>query len=325
MKAVICTRYGPPEVLELKEVDKPVPKDKELLIRVHAATVNRTDTAILRARPFFMRIFTGLFKPKRRITGTEFAGEIEAIGKKVTSYGVGDKVFGFDDTGLGSHAKYMTISEDKALTRMPNNITYEQAAPSTEGPHYAYSCIKKVNIRSGQKALVYGATGAIGSAAVQILKHFDAKVTAVCSTRNTELVKSLGADKVVDYTKEDFTKDKEKYRFVFDAVGKTSFFKCRPLLQSGGVYISTDLGYRAQNIVLPLLTRITKPMMGNKKTISPFPIDTRESLLLIRKLLEQGELKAVIDRRYTLDQIVEAYRYVEGGHKTGTVAIIVER
>ena len=324
MKAIIYTKYGPPDVLQLKEVAKPTPKDNEVLIKVYATTVNRTDCATVRAKPFFARLFTGMFKPKKQIPGTEFAGIIEAVGKNVTSFKVDDKVFGFDDQGSGSHAQYTIISEDNGLTIVPGNITFEQAAASTEGAHYAYNFIKKVNLKAGQKVLVNGATGAIGSAAVQLLKYFDVNVTAVCNTKNIELVKSLGADKVIDYTKEDFTIDEEKYNFVFDAVGKSSFFKCKPLLQSGGIYISSDLGYMAQNIFLPLITPIIKPLIGNKKTIFPLPTDIRGSILLIKKLIEEGKFKAVIDREYPLEQIVEAYRYVETGQKTGNVVITLE-
>ncbi|MFC1973822.1 NAD(P)-dependent alcohol dehydrogenase [Chloroflexota bacterium] len=323
MKAIVYEKYGPPDVLHLKEVAKPIPKDNEVLIKIYAATVNRTDCAIIRAKPFFMRLFTGIFKPKNQIPGTEFAGEIEEIGENVKSLKVGDKVFGFNDLGSGSQAEYMTIAEDKGLTTIPRNITYEQAAASTEGAHYAYNDIKKVNLKSGQKVLVYGASGAIGSAAVQLLKHFDVNVTAVCNTENIELVKSLGADKVIDYTKEDFTKDEGEYKFVFDAVGKSSFAKCKPLLQSGGIYISSDLGYMAQNVFLPLITLIIKPIIGNKKTLFPFPTDIRGSILLIKDLIEQGKFETVIDRKYPLEQIVEAYKYVETGHKKGNVVITV--
>jgi len=324
MKAIVYTKYGPPDVLQLKEVARPMPKDDEVLVRIYATTVNRTDCATIRAKPFFARLFTGIFKPKKRIPGTEFAGEIEEIGKNIKSFKVGDKVFGFDDQGLKSHAQYMTISEDKGLTTIPRNITYEQAAASTEGAHYAYNFINKVNLKSGQKVLVNGATGAIGSAAVQLLKYFDVNVTAVCNTKNIELVKSLGADKVIDYTKEDFTKDEERYNFIFDTVGKSSFAKCRPLLKPGGVYISSDLGYLAQNVFLPLITPIIKPLIGNKKTIFPIPTDVRRSILLIKKLIEEGKFKAVIDRKYPLEQIVKAYKYVETGQKTGNVVITVE-
>ena len=320
MKAIVCTKYGPPEVLQLKEVAKPTPKDNEVLIKVHASTVNRTDCAILRAEPFIIRFSTGIFKPSKLILGTEFAGIIEEVGKNVSSYQVGDRVFGFDDIGSGSHAQYMTIGEDKALTTIPKDITYEQAAASTEGAHYAYNFIKKVNLKSGQKVLVNGATGAIGSAAVQFLKYFGANITAVCGTKNIELVKSLGADKVIDYTKEDFTKDNQKYHYIFDAVGKSSFAKCKPLLQPGGVYMSSELGFMAQNIFFALVT----PIIGNKKVIFPIPTDLKGSILFIKMLIEKGQFKTVIDRKYPLEQIVEAYRYVETGQKVGNVVITVE-
>jgi len=323
MKAIVYTKYGPPDVLQLKEVEKPVPKDYEVLIRLHATTVNRTDCATIRAKPFFMRIITGLFKPKKQIPGTEFAGEIEAVGKSVSSLKVGDKVFGFDDEGSRSHAQYTTVKEDKVII-MLDNISYEQAAASSEGAHYAYNFINKVDIKKGQNVLVNGATGAIGSACVQLLKHFDVNVAAVCATKNIELVKSLGADKVIDYTKEDFTKDEQKYDFVFDTVGKSSFFKCKHLLKPGGIYISSDLGYMAQNIFLPLITSIIKPIFGNKKTVFPNPTDIRGSLLLIKSLIEQDKFKALIDREFPLEQIVEAYKYVEKGQKTGNVVITVE-
>jgi NADPH:quinone reductase-like Zn-dependent oxidoreductase len=323
MKAIVYTKYGSPDVLQLKEVEKPAPKDNELLIKIYATTVNRTDCATIRAIPFFSRIITGLLKPKKQIPGTEFAGEIEAIGKSVSSLRVGDRVFGFDDQGSGSHAQYMTIKEERAIV-IPENISYEEAAASSEGAHYAYNFINKVDLKEGQDVLVNGATGAIGSAAVQLLKYFDVNVTAVCSTENIELVKSLGANKVYDYTKEDFTKDAQKYNFIFDTVGKSSFFKCKHLLQPGGIYISSDLGYMAQNFFLPLITPIIKPMIGNKKTIFPMPINIRGSLLLIKSLMEQDKFKAVIDRTFSLERIIEAYQYVEKGQKIGNVVITVD-
>ncbi len=323
MKAIVYTKYGSPDVLQLKEVKKPVPKDYGVLIRVHATTVNRTDCATIRAKPFFLRLITGLFKPKKQIPGTEFAGEIEAVGKHVSSLKVGDKVFGFDDQGSESHAQYIAINENKAIT-IPDNISYEQAAASCEGTHYAYNFINKVDLKKGQDVLVNGATGAIGSAAVQLLKYFDVNVTAVCATKSIELVKSLGANRVIDYTKDDFTKDKQKYDFVFDTVGKSSFFKCKHLLKSGGIYISSDLGYLAQNIFLPLITLIIKPMIGNKKTVFPTPTDIGRSIRLIKNLIEQDKFKAVIDREFPLEQIVDAYKYVEKGQKIGNVVITVE-
>jgi NADPH:quinone reductase-like Zn-dependent oxidoreductase len=324
MKAVIYEKYGSPDVLQLNEVEKPTPKDNEVLIKVYATTVNRTDCATVGAIPFFARLATGIFKPKHQIPGSDFAGEIEEIGKNVKSFKIGDRVFGFEYLGAESHAQYMTLSEDKGLTTMPDNISYEEAAASIEGAHYAYNFINKVDLKSGQKVLVYGATGAIGSAAVQLLKYYDVYVTAVCGTANIDLVKSLGADKVIDYLTEDYTKDEEKYNFVFDTVGKISFSKCRPLLQSGGIYISSDLGYMAQNIFLPMITPIIKPLIGNKKTIFPNPTDLEGSMLLVKKLIEQGKFKAVIDRKYSLEEIVEAYRYVEKGQKIGNVVITIE-
>jgi len=324
VKAVVYTQYGSPDVLQLKEIEKPVPKNNEVLVKIHATTVNRTDCATIRAKPFFMRLVTGLFKPEKQTPGTEFSGQIESTGKSVSSLKAGDKVFGFDDQGSESQAQYLAIKEDKVMT-MPENISYEQAAASSEGAHYAYNFINKVDLKKGQNVLVNGATGAIGSAAVQLLKYFDVNVTAVCSTKNIELVKSLGADKVIDYTKEDFTKEKQIYDYVFDAVGKSSFFESKQLLQPGGVYISSDLGYMAQNIFLPLLTSIIKPLTGNRRSVFPTPVDIMGSLLLIKKLIEEEKFKAVIDRTYPLEQIVEAYRYVEKGQKTGNVVITLEQ
>ncbi|MBF0236102.1 MAG: NAD(P)-dependent alcohol dehydrogenase [SAR324 cluster bacterium] len=323
MKAVVYTQYGPPDVLELQEMEKPIPLDEEVLIKIHATTVNRTDYATVGGIPFFARIVTGLLKPKKIIPGTEFAGVVEETGKKVTSLKIGDKVFGFDDQGSGSHAQYISIPENKAFT-IPANITFEQAAASLEGAHYAYNFINKVDLKNGQKVLVNGATGAIGSAAVQLLKYFGAEVTAVCKTKNVELIKTLGASQIIDYTKEDFTKIEQKYDYVFDTVGKSSFFKCRHLLQPGGAYISSDLGYMSQNIFLPMITPIIKPWIGNKKTIFPMPVDLRGSILLLRKLLEEGKFKPVIDRTFPLEQIIEAYRYVGTGEKTGNVVITLK-
>lgn len=323
MKAVVYTRYGLPEVLQIKEIEKPVPKDNEVLVKVHAATVNRTDYATIRAKPFFARMITGIFKPRKKTPGTEFAGEVEGIGKNVQSFRVGDRVFGFDDMGMRAQAQFLTVPEGKALEKIPENLTYKQAAYSIEGAHYAYSCLKKVRLKKGDKVLVNGASGAIGSAAVQLLKFLDVYVTAVCNTENMELVRSLGADKVVDYTKEDFTRDEERYVLVYDAVGKSSFYKCKKLLKKGGVYISSDLGYLYQNTILPLITPIIEPLLGNKKTLFPMPSDTRGNVIFIKKLMEEDRFKAVIDREYPLEEIVEAYKYVGTGQKKGNVVITV--
>ncbi len=320
MKAVNYTKYGSPDVLQIIEIDKPIPKDNEVLIKVYATTVNRTDCATIRAKPFFMRLVTGLIAPKKQIPGTDFSGEIEAIGKAVISFKVGDNVFGFDDEGLCSHAQYLVLAEDQGLTIIPENCSYEQAAASIEGAHYAYNFINKVKIENGPKILVNGATGAIGSAAVQLLKVFEVDVTAVCNSKNLELVKSLGADRVINYEEEDFTQQNQKYDYVFDTVGKSSFVKCKPLLNSGGVYISSELGWMYQNLFLVLVTRI----LGNKKVIFPVPTDIKGSVLLIKRLIVEGKFKAVIDRRYPLEEIADAYRYVETGQKTGNVVITMK-
>ena len=284
MKASVSNKYGPPDILQFKELDKPVPKDNEVLIKIIATTVNRTDCATLRAVPFFARIITGLLKPKKIIFGSEFSGSIEAVGKNVSSFNIGDEVFGLNEDGFGTHAEYMTKSEDSTFTIKPNNISFKQAAASSEGAFYAYNFINKVNLKTGQKVLVNGASGGISSAAVQLLQYYGADVTGVCSTKNIDLVKSLGIDSIVDYTKEDFTKTEQRYDYVFDSVGKSSFFKCYKILKPGGVYLSSDLGYMAQNLFLPMITSIIKPIFGNKKTAFPIPTDCKKFILFIKKL-----------------------------------------
>jgi len=323
MKAVVQDRYGPPEVLELREIDQPTVKDNQVLVKVHATTVNRTDCGFRAGKPFFVRIFTGLIRPKGIVLGNEFAGDVEAVGSGVSSFAVGDQVFGYSGlqhgSRFGAHAEYLAIAEDGSLATMPANLTYEEAAASTEGSHYALSLIRKAKIRSGQDVLVNGTTGAIGSAAVQLLKHLGANVTAVCDTKNIELVKGLGADRVIDYTAEDFTKDTQTYDVVLDAVGKSSFGRTKRLLKPGGIYLSSDFGPLAQNPILALIT----PLFGGKKVMFPIPRDDQEMARYFKGLLESGAFKPVIDRRYRLDQIVEAYTYVETGQKTGNVVISV--
>jgi len=317
MRAIINTKYGPPEVVKLMEVDKPLPKDNEVLIKVHATTVNRTDCGFRSAEYFISRFFSGLFRPKYKTLGNEFAGEIETIGKNVTSLKVGDKVFGYNDTRFGAHAEYMIMAENEAITTMPSNLSYEEAAPIAEGGHYALCDIRAAKVKPGQQVLINGATGAIGSAAVQLVKYFGATVTAVCDTQNIALVKSLGADVVIDYHKQDFTKISQKFDFVFDAVGKSSFGKCKPLLNKKGIYISTELGKNSENIFLALAT----PLFGGKKVLFPLPSISKEDVVFLKELVETNTYKPVIDRRYTLEQIVEAYKFVETGQKTGNVVI----
>jgi len=319
MKAAVYKQYGAPSVLTIQDLEKPVPGRSEILVEVYATTVNRTDCAMLRAKPFIMRFITGMFRPKKIVLGTEFCGRIDATGEDVTAYKVGDKVFGFDDGGVSSYAHYLLLAADKPIAVIPENLTSDQVTGSIEGAHYAYNAVNKVNVQPDQDVLVNGATGAIGSAAVQILKHYKANVVAVCGTKNLELVKSLGADRVIDYQKEDFTNDGQKYDFVFDAVGKSTFAQCKPLLKDGGVYISSELGPMAQNIFYSLIT----PLLGRHKVKFPIPVDTQASIEFIKQLLSQGTYKPVIDRKYPLEQIVDAFTYVETGEKIGNVVITV--
>ena len=320
MKAVVYTEYGPPEVAKLIEVSKPVPKDNEVLIRVCASTVNRTDSGFRSARYFISRFWSGLLRPKYQILGCEFAGIIEEIGKDVTTFKNGDNVFGYNDQTCGGHAEFLTISENDAITTLPNNLNFAEAAPITEGAHYALNSIKASKITKGQNVLVYGATGAIGSAAVQLLKHFGTNVTAICNSKNVELVKSLGADTVIDYQTQDFTKTENKFHFIFDAVGKSSFKQCKPLLTKEGVYVSTELGKNAENIFFALTT----PIWGGKKVLFPIPTINKADVIFLKELVEKGKFKPVIDRHYKLDQIVEAYKYVESGQKTGNVILEIQ-
>jgi NADPH:quinone reductase-like Zn-dependent oxidoreductase len=298
-----------------------VPTDHEVLVKVHATTVNRTDWGFRAGKPFIVRFFGGLTKPKATVLGREFAGVVEAIGRGVTSFEVGDEVFGFSEKRFGAHAEYLSMAEDGPLATMPSNLTFEEAASSTESSHYALACITKAKIRSGQHVLVNGATGAIGSAAVQLLKRLGAVVTAVCGTEHAELVRGLGADRVIDYTAEDFTKDQQTYDVVFDAVGKSSFGRCKRLLKPGGIYLSSDLGLMAQNPILALIT----PLFGGKKVLFPIPPKCDQARVKgFQEMIEAGEFKPVVDRRYRLDQIVEAYRYVETEQKIGNVVISVD-
>ncbi len=321
MKAIVYTEYGPPEVARLKDVPKPVLKENEVLVKVYASTVNRTDAGFRSAEYFISRFWSGLLRPKFQVLGSEFAGVVDEIGQQVTTFKRGDRVFGFNDRTFGGHGEYLTIAEADAIATMPDNLNFEQAAASTEGSHYALVDIRAAKVERGHRVLVYGATGAIGSAAMQLLKQMGAEVTAVCDTKNVELVKSLGADVVIDYQTQDFTKTESTFHFIFDAVGKSSFGQCKPLLTEKGIYISTELGKNAENVLLA----ITTPIRGGKKVLFPLPTITKEDVLFLKGLLEKGEFKPVIDRTYTLDQIVEAYKYVESGQKVGNVVLkIVE-
>lgn len=321
MKAAVHTRYGGPEVVQVAEVEKPVPKDNELLVKVHATTVNRTDCGVRAAHPFLYRLFVGLRRPRLTVLGNEFAGEVEAVGSGVRLFAPGDKVFGFSPNRFGAHAEYLAVPERGSVATMPGNLTYEEAAPGTEGAHYALSGIRSAAVRAGQDVLVNGATGAIGSAAVQILVGLGAKVTAVCPGVHKDLVMGLGADRIIDYTAEDFTRDAQVYDLVMDAVGMSSFARCRHLLKPRGIYLSTDLGPLSQNPVMALVT----PLFGGRKVMFPIPTQRDPGAIMryLKDLMESGAFKPVIDRRYSLDQIVEAYRYVETGQKVGNVVITV--
>jgi NADPH:quinone reductase-like Zn-dependent oxidoreductase len=319
MRAAVSTRYGPPEVVRIAEVDMPSVGDHKVLVKVHTTTVNRTDCGLRAARPFFSRLFTGPLRPRRTVLGTEFAGQVEAVGVGVTAFAAGDRVFGFSGTSFGAHAEYLTMPEDGLLVTIPANLTYEQAAPSTEGAQYALSLIRAARVGRGQDVLVNGATGAIGSAAVQLLKHLGANVTAVCDTAGLELARGLGADRVIDYTAQDFTQDRRRYDVVLDAVGKSSFGRCRRLLKPGGTFLSSDLGPLSQNPLLALVT----PLLGGRRVRFPLPRQDPEVVRHLRGLLESGQLRPLVDRCYGLEEIVEAYRYVETGGKRGSVLISV--
>jgi NADPH:quinone reductase-like Zn-dependent oxidoreductase len=316
MRAVVYDNYGPPAVLRLEELERPVPNDDEVLVRIHATTVTRTDCGYRAAHPFFGRVFTGLRRPKRRITGMELAGVVEAVGAAVDEFEVGDEVFGIRG---GANAEYVCVREQGALAHKPAGVSFEEAAAVSDGVIIALACLRKAGSLEGRRILVYGASGSIGTAAVQLAKHFGAHVTAVCNTKNLELVRSLGADVVIDYLREDFTKSGETYDVVFDAVGKHSFRRSRHSLKPGGIFIETDLGFMWHVPPLALLSR----WIGSKRVTLAIPRYEKEDILFLKELIESGKYRAVIDRRYPLEQVVEATKYVETGQKTGNVVLTV--
>ncbi|MEZ4804072.1 MAG: NAD(P)-dependent alcohol dehydrogenase [Bacteroidia bacterium] len=316
MKAAIRRNYGTADKITVENVSIPQLKEDQILIEVFATTVNRTDCANLTAKPFIMRFVLGLFKPRKIILGTDFSGKVTAVGKNVNKFKVNEHVFGFVDTGSESQAEFVVNTESQVF-KMPDNIDFKSAVASLEGGHYAYSFTHKVEIQNGQSVFINGASGAIGSALLQFVSQYDVKVSASCSTKNIELIKSLGAETVFDYTKEDFTEDTNQYDFIFDAVGKTTFGKCKHLLKKHGVYISSELGPYAQNIFLALFT----PLFNKRKVIFPIPFAHSKTIPFIIQNLENETFKPVIDKTYKLEDIAEAYKYVSKGMKTGNVIV----
>jgi NADPH:quinone reductase-like Zn-dependent oxidoreductase len=326
MKAIIHTAYGPPDELRLQEVEKPVPMDNEVLIKIHATTVTTSDcnlrnlTFVPRLFHLPMRMQFGFSKPKNRILGFDLAGEIEAAGKNVTRFKVGDQVFGTTEPSFGAHAEYICLPEDGVLTNKPNNMTYEEAASVPVIGNTALHYIRDLgNVQAGQKVLINGASGGIGTFAIQLAKYYGAEVTGICSTANLDLVSSLGADRVIDYTKEDFTKSGQTYDVIFDVVGKSSFSHCKGALNEEGLYLHTlpELSVLFQMLVTS--------KVGTKKVKMEGAPALLENLVDLKELIEAGKLRTVIGKRYPLEQIAEAFKYVETGHKVGNVAITVDQ
>ena len=317
MKAAISARYGSPDVLAIRQVPRPEPKPGQVLIRVHATTVSRTDCGMLRPHPFFARFMTGFFRPKRTILGLDFAGTIEAIGWGVTAFKPGERVFGMSPERFGAHAEFLCMPENGEIATMPETLAFDEAVVC-EGAWYANSTLG--GIKPGQDVLIYGASGAIGTAAVQLAKSYGAEVTAVVASRHLDLANSLGADHVVDYTVEDFTEIGETFDVVLDAVGKTSFFRCRNLLKPSGVFSATDLGPWWTNVFLALWFSLT----GSHRVIIPFPKNSRALIESVKALMDAGKYHGVFDRKYSLDNIGDAYRYVETEQKTGIVVVNVQ-
>ena len=324
MKAIVYDRYGPPEVQRLEEVERPVPKEDEVLIKIHATTVNRLDCATRDANrrsglatSLLSRLISGIRRPKQRILGSEFAGEVEAVGAAVSEFAVGDHVFGASGLRYGAHAEFMCMQEGALIAHKPANMSFEEAAAVCDGVLNALWCLRLADLQKGQRILIYGASGSIGTAGVQLAKYFGADITAVCSTKNLELVRSLGADRVIDYTQEDFTRNGQMYDVIFDAVGKHSFNRCKGSLNRGGSYLATD-GF--QNLILALWTS----RFGDKKVMFKIPPRyTKKDILFLKELIEAGKYRAVIDRCYPLEDVVEATRYVETEQKTGNVVLTI--
>ncbi len=320
MRAVVHDRYGSPDVLRLEDVEQPVPKDDEVLVKVHATTVNRSDCGWRSGVPFFTRFFTGIPRPKHKILGSEFAGEVAAVGSSVSKFAVGDHVFGA--CGFGTHAEYVCMRESRLIAHKPKGMSFQEAASVSDGAIIARRCLQAADLGQGRSIVIYGASGSIGTAAVQLARQTGAQITAVCNTKNLELVKSLGADEVIDYTKQDFRKNGQQYDVVFDAVGKNSFRRCRRSIAPGGTYIETDLGFMWHVPALALFTRLTR-LFGGRRVTLPFPKYSEDEIDVLKELIEAGKYRAVIDRAFPLEQIVEATKYVETGQKTGNLVITI--
>jgi NADPH:quinone reductase-like Zn-dependent oxidoreductase len=316
VRAVVQDGYGPADVLRVEEVERPVPAPDQVLVRVHASTVTRTDVGLRAAKPWFSRVFVGLRRPKERIRGIELAGVVEAVGAEVRAFTVGDRVFGVQG---GAQAEYVCVREHGPLAHMPEGSTFEEAAAVCDGAALALACLRKAWPLEGKRVLVYGASGSVGTAAVQLARHFGAHVTAVCDTRHVELVRSLGPAEVIDYLQEDFTRSGKRYDVVFDAVGKHSFRRSRRALVPGGAFLATDGGFMWHVPLLILLTRFA----GDRRVHLGITRYAQADVVLLKQLLERGEYRAVIDRSYPLDDVVEAHRYVETGQKTGNVVLAV--
>ncbi len=326
MRAVVYDRYGPPDVLRLEDVERPVPTDDEVLVKIHATTVNRLDCATRDANrrsgpaiSLISRLVSGLRRPRQRVLGTEFAGEVESVGADVSEFAVGDKVFGTSGLRFGAYAEFIAIRVSARIAHMPAGMSFAEAAPACDGALNALTCLKQADLEKGRRILIYGASGAIGTAGVQLAKSFGADVTAVCNTKNLELVRSLGADRVIDYTQEDFVSNGQRYDVIFDAVGKQSFRRCRGSLEPGGIFLPTD-GFG--NLMWALLTRRSR---GKKVLFEIPPRQTKQDVLFLKELIEAGKYRPVIDRSYPLEQVVEATRYVETEQKTGNVVLTVSR
>jgi NADPH:quinone reductase-like Zn-dependent oxidoreductase len=318
MKAIVQDRYGPPSVLRLDDVPRPVPRDDEVLVRVRASTVTQSDTHVRAASPFLWRLLLGLQRPRRRTLGVEFSGEVEAVGANVNEFNVGDPVFG--TSWFGAHAEYTCLKESAALARKPAGMSFEEAAAVCDGAMQALATLRAADVQAGQRVVIYGASGSLGTAAVQLAKCFGAHVTAVCNAKNLELVRSLGADEVVDYLQEDFTRNGQAYDVIIDAVGKYAFHWGRRSLKRGGVYVETDLGpHKLETIAMAIVSR----WGGEKRLKFAGGRKTKKDVMFIKQLIEAGQYRAVIDRSYPMDQVADAHRYVETWQKTGNVVLTI--